>query len=342
MKSLKIFDQNHNQLDEISSFNGDLTYGWTLNDIDTAAVSLGLESPKCTAANMAFRNHIEVWDDITAACIWGGIIAGQNFDNPALKLNCIDYMALLKWRRMRAKSYTSTDYGTLLTQLLADINAIGATGVTAGSIASGALKTQRTVQETDFLLDKIKEYCADVNYDFDVDVNRNLNFYLRKGTAKAYYTLESGGIADNIIEKPTLAQDILSMANSYYGSNGSLSGTASDSTSIALYGLMEGTFNANSGVTDQATLNNETAGALQRTAYPLNTFSIKAVDSALCPFSDLKVGDTVTVSLVPYFGFKQTMRILRMVHDENTGVRQFDFGNLVFKELLPNKKIYIG
>lgn len=342
MKSIKIFDQNHNQLDEISNYNGNLTYGWTLNDIDTADFSIGLESQKCTAANMAFRNHVEIWDDVSSSCIWGGIIAGQSFDNPALKLNCLDYMALLKWRRMRAKSYTSIDYGTLLSQLLADTNAVAATGITAGSIATGALKTQRTVQETDFLLDKIAEYCADVNYDFDVDVNRALNFYLRKGTAKPQYTLEYGGIADNIIEKPTLATDILSMANSYYGSNGSLSATASDNTSIALYGLMEVTFSANSGVTDQSTLNNQTAGALQRTDYPLNTFSIKAIDSALCPFSDIKVGDSVTVSLVPYFGFKQTMRILRMVHDENTGVREFEFGNIVFKPQKGNKKIYIG
>ena len=342
MKTLKIFDQNHSQLDEINNYNGNLTYGWTLNDIDTAEVSIGLESPKCTAANMAFRNHIEIWDDALAACIWGGIIAGQSFDNPALKINCLDYMALLKWRRLRAKSYTSIDYGSLLTQLLADTNTIGATGITAGSMATGALKTQRTVAETDFLLDKIVEYCLDVNYDFDVDVSRKFNFYLRKGSAKPQYTLEYGGIADNITEKPTLATDILSMINSYYGSNGSLSATASDATSMALYGLMEGTFSANAGVTDQATLNNETAGALQRTAYPLNTFTIKAIDSALCPFSDIKVGDTITISLVPYFGFMQPMRILRMVHDENTGVRQFEFGNIVFKPQKGNKKIYIG
>lgn len=340
MKSLYIFDRNHKKIDEIDTYNNDLQYGWTLNDIDTAAFSIGLENPKCTPENMMHRNHVEIWDG--TKCIWGGQIAGLNFDDPTLKVNLIDYLSLLKWRRLRAKTYGPVDYGTLMAQIIADINAISDTGVSMGSIAPGALQTTRIVQNTDFAIDKIYEFNADVNYDFDVDMDRKFNFYLRKGSDKPKYTLEYGGQADNIIEKPTLAQDIMSMANSIYSetSDTCLSSLAQDSNSQALYGLMEGTYSANSGVSEQFTLDNQVNGALQRSAYPVNSFSIKAKDSSLCPFDDLIVGDTVTVHLIPYFDFKQVMRIIRMVHDENTGTRDITFGNIIFKPQKPVKKLY--
>ena len=59
-KYLKIFDRNHNILDEIDTYNNDLQYGWTLSDIDTASFSIGLENNKCTEENMLQRNHIEI------------------------------------------------------------------------------------------------------------------------------------------------------------------------------------------------------------------------------------------------------------------------------------------
>lgn len=341
MKCLRIYDRFHNILDEIDTYNNSLQYGWTLNDIDTASFSIGLENKKCTQENMQFRNHVEVVDEDNNI-IWGGQIAGLSFDNPALKINLLDYLSLLKWRRLRAKTYDPVDYGTLLTEMINDTNTISPTGISIGSVTSGALQTTRIVQNTDFVLDKISEYCADVNYDFDVDVNRKFNFYLRKGFDKSYYTLEYGGDADNIIEKPTLAQDIMSMANSIYSevNNQSLSSLAQDNYSQDLYGLMEDTYSANEGVSEQSTLDNQCNGALQRSAYPVNNFSINAKDSSLCPFSDIEVGDTVTVSLIPYFNFKQSMRIIRMVHDENTGTRDITFGNIIFKPQKPVKKLY--
>jgi len=340
MKHLRIFDRKHNILDEIDTYNNDLQYGWALNDIDTASFSIGLENKKCTQVNMFPRNHIEIWND--SACIWGGQIAGLNFDNPGLKVNCLDYLSLLKWRRLRAKTYGPTDYATLLTQMINDTNAISATGVSLGTMASGALQTTRTVANTDFLIDKIYEYCSDVNYDFDVDISRKFNFYLRKGADKTKYVLEYGGTADNIIEKPTLAQDIMSMANSIYSeiTSPSLNSLTQSAYSQGLYGLMEDIYSANSGVSVQSTLDNQCQGALQRQAYPVNSFSIKAKDSLLCPFSDIIVGDTITVSLIPYFKFKQTIRVIRMVHDENTGTRDITFGNITFKPQRPVKRLY--
>lgn len=341
-KFLRIFDRKHNILDEIETYDN-LSYGWTLNDIDSLTFNIGLEDNKCNESNMQMFNHIEIWDN--DQCYWGGVIAGRSFEGSKLKVNCLDYMFLLKFRRLRAKTYPTRDYGTLMTLLINDVNAILSSGVTIGNISNGSLQTTRIVQNTDYCLDKIKEFNYDANYDFDVDVDRKFNFHIRKGADKPYYQLEYGGDADNILEAPSLAQDVMSMANSVYSeiqNNGSisLSSLAQDNYSQNLYGLVEGTFSANNGVTDQATINNQTNGALQRSAYPPNSFSIKAKDSSLCPFSDIQVGDRVTVSLIPYFGFKSLMRIIKMVHDENTGVRDITFGEIIYRPQPPVKKLY--
>ncbi|AGK96810.1 hypothetical protein [Clostridium pasteurianum] len=251
MDYLKIYDKNHNILDEIDIFNNDLTYGWTLNDIDTASFSIGLENNKCNEINLQFRNLIEICDGDTGIVKWGGQISGLNFNDQAVKVNCIDNLSLLKWRRMRAKTYTNLTYGSLFTQMINDANAITpSTIVTIGNIDNTAIATTRTVTNTEDLITNIQSFAADLNYDFNVDVDRKFNFYTRKGSDKPYYSLTYGGDADNIIKVPTLAQDIMSMANSIYSEISSpvLNATAQDDTSIGMYGLMEGTYSSSNSI----------------------------------------------------------------------------------------------
>ena len=340
-KFLRVFDRNHNILDELTGMDN-LTYGWTLNDVDTLGCQLSLSDPKCIGSTVQFANHIEVTDDSTGAVVWGGQIAGQSFSDSRLKLNCLDYGSLMRWRRMRAKSYGAMDYGSLVSLMLADVNAVSQCGVTAGAIAAGALMTTRSVGNTDFLLDRIRAFCADANYDWQVDEYRHLNFFLRKGSDKPQYVLEYGGPADNIIQAPDMAVDMLNMANVVYSEieTPPLTSLAQDTAAQALYGLVEGVFSANAGVSVQSTLNNQVAGQLQRTAYPTRAVTLKARDSAMCPFDDLTVGDAVTVSLIPYFGYSQVMRIIRMVHDESAGVRDITFGEIIYRPQPPRKTLY--
>ena len=181
MDFLRIYDLNHNILDEIDIFNNDLVYGWTLNDIDTATFSIGLENPKCTPINFQKKNLIEICDGDTGIIKWGGQISNINFDEPALKITCMDNLSLLNYRRLRATTYNNLTYGNLFTQMINNTNAISpATKITIGNIDANAILTTRTVTNTDFLLTDIQNFNADVNYDFDVDVNRKFNFYTRE------------------------------------------------------------------------------------------------------------------------------------------------------------------
>lgn len=341
MKYLKIFDRLHNTLDEVDCQSA-LKYTWTLNGMGKAEFDIPLESKKNTPENFQFHNHIEIMDGSNK--LWGGQIVDRNFQGSKLHIGCFGYLSLLKWRRLRAKIYTEMDYGSLLQAMLSDTNVIEDTGVSIGSIASGALHTQRKVEDKDYLLDKMQEFIQDCNNDIDVDSDRLFNFYLHKGTDKPYYTLEYGGDADNIIKDPGLSQTIQDMANSIYSSvetdGTTLTATAQDNTSINEFGFMEGSYDANSGIVMQSTLDNYTQGELQRRAYPANSLSLKVKDSSLCPFSDIEVGDSVTVHLIPYWNFTDVLRILEMTHNEDDGTRDITVGQTLYRPQPPVKKLY--
>jgi hypothetical protein len=132
------------------------------------------------------------------------------------------------------------------------------------------------------------------------------------------------------------------MANAVYSetSGQALTSLAQDTTSQSTYGLFEGTVSADSSSTSQLALDTQTSGQLSKTSNPTRGFTLTACDSSLCPFSDIFIGDTITVNLIPYFGYSATMRILRMIHDEKTNTRQITVGEVIYKPLAPNKRMY--
>lgn len=348
----KIFTRNHVQIDELYQF-APPKYGWTLNDIDTLTADIALTDPKCTAANMQMGNHMEYCaDDGTA--VWGGYIAGQNFSDTALTLNCVDYLSLLKYRRLRAKTYSAMAYGALNQQMIDDAKAARPDypiGLTGYAIAQGGLTTQREVKSTDRLLDKIKDINADANYDYWVDTERVYHFALRRGADKPQYVLEYGGEADNIIVSPTLGRDILNLVNAVYAestvtdsNNNSTTITSEqqDTASQQLYGLYEGTFSPNDGVTDQSTLDTQTASALALDSIPADSITITCTDSTLCPFDDLGIGDRVTLHLIPYLDYTASVRVLRMVQDDDKQTRDITVGSVVYKPQGPQRRAYAG
>ena len=347
-KALMIYDRLHNPLDEIDDYLDDLQYGWTLDDIDTLTVSLALSGQKCTAANTQFGNHIELLDKDSGAMVWGGVITGRNFNDQSLQLTVSDYSVLLKYRRMRAKQYPAMDYGALMQQMITDAQAARPDypiGITGYNIASDALQTTRLVANTDFLWAKIKEFGDDANYDYWVDAARAFNFALRRGADKLQYILEWGGDRDNIISKPTLGQDILSLANSVYaetGGDSQLTSGAEDAESEASYGLFEGTFSPNEGVSVQSTLDTQANGELSRDSQPASNITLTIKGSTMCPFSNIEVGDRVTVHLIPYFDFSASVRILRMVHNEKQNTREITVGSLIIKPAAKVQRLYKG
>lgn len=349
---IKLFDRHHVQLDELYQFSPP-QYGWTLNDIDTMTLDIALADPKCTASNMQLGNHMEYATD-DGTTVWGGYIAGHNFSNTKLTLNCVDYNALLKYRRLCARQYSTMDYGSLTKQLIADCQSVRtdySIGLTGYDIASGAIQTTRKVDSTDMLLDTIRDICSDANYDYWVDAARVFHFALRRGADKPQYVLEWGGEADNIVTAPTLARDILNLANDVYAEstttdtdNNSITITSEqqDTCSQTVYGLFQGVFRPNEGVSIPSTLDTQTAASLALDSTPADSIALTCIDGTQCPFYDLAIGDRVTLHLIPYFHYTASVRVLRMVQDDNKQTRDITVGSVVYKPQGPKRRAYQG
>ena len=337
MRYIKVYDRLHNVLDELYEISG-LKPTRTLNGMGRLEFDVPLKSTKCTETNFGKRNLIEVYEDDVK--IWGGQISLIGFKDSKLHVSCYGYMSLLWKRRLRAKNYASQTYGSLFTNMLSDVNAIADTGVSLGNIASNALITQRSVKETDYILPKFQELAGDCNYDFDVDLDRKLNFYLRKGEDKTKYTLQYTGDGDNVNVAPDLSRSWMECANSIYSASDALTSTALNQSSIDEYGIMEGDYSASSGITTQSTLDNYVNGELQRRAFPADALTLSCIDSEQCPFSDIFVGDTITVYIREYWEYRSPQRILEITDDFDKNTREIVVGQTIYRPQPPNTKLY--
>ena len=338
---IKLYDKNHVLLAELVKHSPP-SYTWTLNGSGKADFFIGLEDSKATPENLQFMNHVEIYSGETLQ--WGGVIVMRDFNGPSIKINCYGYLYLFKKRRLRSKQYATMDYGNLLKTMVDDANSIAETGISVGSIATGALETTRKVENTDYALDKMTDFAETGNYNIEVSPDREFNFHLRQGSYKGNYLLEYGGRRDNIVAEPQLSVSTSEMANSVYSetSENELTSTANDMISQSAYGLSEGTYSASNSIVYQSTLDGYVSGELQRRAQPLANLKLTIVDSGLCPFSDLFVGDTIPVSLIPYWGFKENMRILEMKHDEDSATRDLTLGDIIYRPSRPDTKLYKG
>jgi len=329
-------------LDEINETSA-LTYTWTLDGLGSLTLSVPLENTKTNASNFNFKNHIEVIDE-NNNIIWCGQILTRDFSGPLLVAGAYGYLSLLSRRTVNNKAYASMNIGALCMSIISDVNVKYDTGITAGTVSTGAITTQLTTVDTDMALDKITSSAAVGNYDFEIDSNRKFNFYTKKGTDKSTkYTLEYGGVADNVLINPDLTQSFKDSANVIWAEipTPALIASASNNDSISQYGREDEALIVASSVIDQTTLNACCNSELAKMAYATDTLTLKVRDSILCPFSDISLGDTVMVSLIPYWGFKQPLRIIEMTQDEATGQRDIVVGTCNYRTQRPVKKIYM-
>jgi len=343
-----IYDKTHNKIDEISEYSS-LETTWTLNGYGKSGFKISASSSKATAENLQFLNHVEIYKG--GVLQWGGVIVNRTFQGADINIQCYGYMWLLSKHRMRAKTYAEMTYGNLITTVLAEVNAVADSGIILGAIEAGSLKTQRLVTNTDIVIEKLLSWVDDGNYNIEVDKDRNLNFFLRKGSLKENYLIEYGNLdGDNVINAPDLGQSAIDMANDIYSQTDTVNQNYSDAISKGLYGLLEATFSASGSIVEQTTLNAYVAGELQRRAYPLYSVNVQITDSDQCPFSDFNVGDTIPVSLVPYWGFKENMRVLEIkestITDPNGSttkdIRDLVLGSIIYRQSTINKKLYKG
>ena len=113
-----------------------------------------------------------------------------------------------------------------------------------------------------------------------------------------------------------------------------------DDYSIGLFGLFEGTYSANNGISIQNTLDNYVIGELNRRCYPLNSVSLEVINSSLCDMSKLKIGHIVEVELKPFFNFKDNLRVIEITHNTENETYNLTVGETIFRPAKPTVKYY--
>jgi hypothetical protein len=186
---------------------------------------------------------------------------------------------------------------------------------------------------------RITTICTAFNYDFNMDVNFCFNYYLHMGTNKSKYSINYGTKHDNVTTDPTYSQDTSSMANAIIYNGAVL---AQNIPSQNMYGIIGAptAVTIASGATT-ADIKNQVNAEEQTIQYPSVGIQVSIIDSNLCPFNDMFIGDSVTVNLPAYWGFNQLMRIIELDFDDMACLCSVTLGSIVYKPAPPQKKLYI-
>lgn len=363
---VKVYDKNHEILDEIHEISH-ITYMHTLNGIGKMTFSIPLLCRKFTSSNFTQFNHIELYEDDIIK--WFGVITNVNFNNPSVQVACLGYLHLIEKIRLNEDEYYNKRYGDLVMQLLNSVRY--KTSIKEGKIIQDDIKTDRIIKNNDMLYDKISALCEEMNYYFDVDKDLKLNFYNQKGIDKSHLILQDTEEYSNIIKTPAISTSSDNLINCvyaettftedtystvpYYDSNCFTEGvvTVADKVEITLtsecrseesiekYGLHEGVLSVND-IRLQETLDNYVKAELDRVAFPSLSITIEAIDSALCPFNQIEVGDWIMVHLEPYFNLKQKVRLIEIERNCTTNTYKVTVGNVLYRENKVNTKVYIA
>jgi len=341
MKYIKIFDKDHKQLDELSEFSN-LRYTFTLNSMGKCEFGIGLNNPKCTKANFKSMNEIEVWEG--NAIVWWGIMTAFDFGNGMLQIYCYDYLFFFSKTielpyEFAIQNQTISD---IITSIIGNVNFFRGCNFTLGNIDSSLLNVENLYFDNETnSYERLQEIMKKFNYDFDIDSNKRLNVYKKKGAIKSNYILQFVGTeADNIIAEPTLSINAFDMANAIRCDTEHCVSIQKDNASIKEYGKLGSTYSTTGDDPTQNDLDTETNAELQRRAYPLCSLSLSAIDSVVCPFNDISVGDSIPIYIKPYLEYEDVQRIIEFTHEENTGQRSFVLGQALYKPQKLQTKFY--
>lgn len=346
MYYIRIFDINHNILDELSQYNT-LASSVTLNALSKCTFNVPLNSIKNTARNFLPFNLIEVWDNTFTYILYWGTIAFAVPNASVLNVSCYGYLYLLQKTYAIGETITSNSIQNVMVNEVANFNT---TSLRTGSprpklvqnhVETNTLMLSNVVYSDDNYYSRITNICTAFNYDFDIDSNFNFNYYLRKGSNKPWFTINSGTVADNVVGDPSYTQDTSNMANAIIY-NGVL--TAQDLVSQSIYGKIGAPTTVSSTGLSATDMTNAIYGELQRLAYPSVGIQCGVIDSSQCPLSGVNaigIGDSVTVNLPAFWGFNALMRIIEIDTDYMTGIRTITFGNILYRNQPPQTKLYV-
>lgn len=182
MKLIRIYNKSFSRLLALTEqeFNG-LTYKRVLGEIGDAAFTVLLGRTKMNDVNLNLYNRLEIYDE--GVLKFTGIITQKvvRLDTADLKIREIGY--ILKKRLVGASYSLSGTVNAVAAQLLTDLNAVEATGITAGAM-TGTGSVNLTFNNADGWT-ILKQICESTGNQFEITPSRQLVIKPQVGTDKS-------------------------------------------------------------------------------------------------------------------------------------------------------------
>lgn len=244
---------------------------------------------------------------------WGGALTGpREWNGSSVTFEALSGEWILATRRTgRGRTFTETQAGTILTELLREAEAFYPTGLRAGSIWQGGAGYsveyhRKTLYDVaDELVSSLSAGAFDVTPRLESgQIVFYVNLYERQGTSRPGVALVEGqnvtGIRYREIDEAINAWHLAGEGDGW-ADDARAYATAVHSESAGRHGMREGA-EVLSGVTEQSALDAIAAKRLAETAWPTRVLGLTVLNGPPGRFREYGIGDAVTCRL-PSYGF---------------------------------------
>lgn len=244
---------------------------------------------------------------------WGGALTGpREWNGASVTFEALSGEWILTTRRTgRGRTFTETQAGTILTELLREAEAFYPTGLRAGSIWQGgagysAEYHRKTLYDVaDELVTNLSAGAFDVTPRLESGrIVFYVNLYERQGTSRPGVALVEGqnvtGIRYREIDEAINAWHLAGEGDGW-ADDARVYATAVHSESAGRHGMREES-EVLSGVTEQSVLDAIAAKRLAETAWPTRVLGLTVLNGPPGRFREYGIGDAVTCRL-PSYGF---------------------------------------
>lgn len=245
---------------------------------------------------------------------WGGVLTGpREWNGFSVSFEAVSgHWILSKRRTGRGRTFTETQAGTILTQLLQEADAFYPTGLRPGNIwQGGAGYSPEYHRKTlyDVLAEDLVANLSAGAFDVTPKLENGrivfyVNLYERQGANRPGVALVEGqnvtGIRYREIDEAINVWHLAGEGDGW-ADDARAYATAINGESVGRHGMREDS-ELPSGVTDQAVLDAIAARRLAETAWPTRVLGLTVLNAPPGRFRDYGIGDAVTCRL-PSYGF---------------------------------------
>lgn len=346
---IKLYTRQHELIDELYVLSN-ISFSKTLNGIGSCTFNSPIKYLSEKEIELILNQHIELYkiENNKEELLWFGVVNSPCPVNEDIQCICLGYACLFQNRNfidigLNSKNefkrdYHNKTYGSLIFSLISEINNITRTGIELGECEDSTLKTDRVIEWSDDLYEKIQEFIEASNCYFQITEERKFNFYKNLGEDKSeYYEINDYNIIgslDYIIDQTQIA-NVVSARVSWEEDKvfNALMSTAIDYNSLNLYGRREKVIQVND-IRLQETLDKQCEEVLNAYKDPLINCTVKVGISEVFNIFDIGVGDYIKLNTEKY-KLNIKIKVLEYKVDLTENTVTITLGNSIFRDNKP-------